>query len=77
MGKPSSYAIFCQLVSKLCFRSYVQETINGSKILSGSVDNAYFHFAAIQDMWDNRWASCLTFNPQHQVPPGEQHSVTQ
>lgn len=55
----------------------MQETINGSEIFGGMVENAYFHFASIQDMWDNRWASCLTFNPQHHVPPGERHSVTQ
>ena len=77
MGKSSPYAILFRLQSIFCFRSYVGEILNGSEILSGKVENAYFHFAAIQDRWDNRWASCLTFNPQHNVPPGERHSVTQ
>ena len=61
----------------MCFRSYVQDTINGSDILSGKVKDAYFHFAAIKDIWDDNWSSCLTFVPQHKVPPGEHHSVCQ
>ena len=57
----------------ICFRSYVKGTINGSEILSGRVQHAYFHKAVLND----NLASCLTYIPQHRVPPGEQHSVTE
>ena len=62
----------------LAFRStYVRERINGSDILSGGVKNAYYHFSLIQDVWDEFWTKCLTYVPQHKVPPGDQHSVTE
>ena len=76
MGKLSSWRIPL-FTFDIHFRSYVQEKINGSIILRGGVKNAYFHFAIIQDkdMWGDFWASCLTYVPQHRVPPGDQHSV--
>ena len=77
MGKLSLVRIIFshKLYDIVRFRSYVQETINGSEILSGGIRNAYFHFAVIQDIWGDYWASCLTYVPQHRVPPGEQYSV--
>ena len=67
--------------------SYVRDKINESEITSGGVENAYYHFASFHDdayndndnYTDNTgvdyWAKCLTYVPQHKVPPGEQHNV--
>ena len=62
-------------------RSYVKDTIDGSEILSGDVKNAYFHYALFQDIagWggykNDYWAPCLTYVPQHRVPPREEYNV--
>ena len=41
--------------------------------MNKSVDNAYFHTALINKMFE---AFCVTFQPQHRVPPGDEYGVS-
>ena len=53
-------------------RSYVKEQMYGEQIMNKTVDNAYFHTALIHESLE---ASCVTFQPQHRLPPGQKYGV--
>ena len=71
MGKEN---IISRVIDSLSFfpsRSYVKKLIYGREIMNKTVANAQFHVALINEFE----ASCVTFQPQHRVPPGQKYGV--